>query len=70
MSEKPTGNSKKYNVVMQSTNGTIISASGPGANITITNRTTIGSIEHYYCGPCSRHIPIEEYRTHQCQGKA
>jgi hypothetical protein len=65
MPEKSTGNSKKYNVSIQSTNGTIISSVGDNANIEITQHTLIGGVEHYFCGYCATFVPISQYLVHQ-----
>jgi hypothetical protein len=65
MSEKPTGNSKKYNVSIRNTSGgIIISAIGPNAHIESTQHTMIGNVEHYFCGYCRSFVPISQYRAH------
>jgi len=50
---------KKYSVSIKSTNGTVISAIGPNASVTITNRINVGGVPHYYCDMCNKHHPIE-----------
>jgi hypothetical protein len=59
--------SNKYDVSIQSTNGPVISAIGPNARVTITQRTMLGNVEHFYCGSCRAYVPISQYRVHQSE---
>lgn len=56
--KKTTITSKKYSVSIQATNGTVITALGPNASITINNRINAGGVPHYQCQQCGELHPV------------